>query len=354
MVYIASKRKPKSKTKDKGSREAPLLKSLVEQSLARSAGTSGMVSRDPVYHLAESFTTTFNSIGKQKASQMAVEKAPGTEKVNGNPEQTTRPETESSDEFPEYQISREEKERGDFYRKFSDIAFQNGHLASAVLQSDGTAMFVSCLKRALGQSGPHNLKQTRLFSKTSVHAPIKGNDTSAKAVFNRYAEGAVGIVIDSTKSAREALGVFEQLAADNPDQAVPGMEENNLPRLYPFLNSAEDKERLALYENRLKELTKLEQDSAAASESQDIREQKAVLVAAINKTQSIINKKAQKKRQFLAQLAQLLANSQEALKTFTQPGFASSLVEEIWEEQGMPEDGDDNNPEEPTGDTEEQ
>ena len=353
MDYLATQRKAKSKTKEMRLKEAPVLKSLVEQSLARSAGTSGMVSRDPVYHLAESFTTTFNSIGQQKASQMAVANYLGAEKVNGNPESATRAKTESSEEFPEYQISREEKERGDFYRKFSDIAFQNGHLASAVLHSDGKAMFVSCLKRALGQSGPHNVKQTRLFSKTSAQVPIKGNDNSAKAVFNRYAEGAVGIVIDSTKSAREVLGVFEQLAAENPDNAVVSMQENNFPRLYPFLNSTEDKERLAHYEDRLKELTKLEQDSGTASESQDLLEQKAILVAAMNKTQGIINKKAQTKRQFLAQLAQLLDNSQEALKTFTQPGFSASLVEELWEEQELPEDDDDNSPEEPTGDTEE-
>ncbi|SHN75987.1 hypothetical protein [Desulfitobacterium chlororespirans] len=355
MDYSMACRKKKDKLREKKPKEASVWKSLAEQSLAKSAGTAGMVSRDPVYHLTESFKATFDYYGQQKAAQMALTDEAGAEKAGGNSEQAAPEKRASGEEFPEYQISREEKERGDFYRKFSDLAFQNGHLASAVLQNEGKTMLVSCLKRALGQSGPHNNKQTLLFSQTSAHVPIKGCDTSAKAVFNRYTEGAVGIVISSGNSARQVLQIFERLAGESPEDGVLSMQGNNLARLYPFLNSSEDHKNRELYEKRLKELAVLEQETG--QESQDILEQKAVLMAAMTKTQGILNKKSQMKQQFSSQLAQLLENSQQVLKDFTQPGFSSALAEELWEGQEQPEDPHDddprNNPEEPSGSSEE-
>lgn len=355
MDYSMAYRKKKDKTRERKPREAPVWKSLVGHSLAKSAGTAGMVSRDPVYHLTESFKETFDYSGQQKAAQMALTDESGAEEAGGNSEQAATEKWESGGEFPEYEISREEKERGDFYRKFSDLAFQNGHLAAAVLQNEGRTMLVSCLKRALGHSGPHNNKQTRLFSQTSAQSPIKGCDTSAEAVFNRYTEGAVGIVVSSGNSARKVLQMFERLAAENPEEGVLSMEGNNLARLYPFLNSAAEQKSMALYEKRLKELAVLERE--AGQKSHDILEQKAILMAAMTKTQGILNKKSQMKEQFSSQLAQLLENSQRVLENFTQPGFSSALAEELWEGQEQPEDQNDddprNNQKEPSGDSEE-
>ncbi|MDD2420956.1 MAG: hypothetical protein PHU78_02235 [Heliobacteriaceae bacterium] len=359
MSFVETSKKKKEKTTEK--LRSAAMKHSIEESLAMSAGTVRIKSRDPVYHLTESLKTTFDLCGRYNAAELAREDGfPGSseeETAQGlNQElQTGKSKRNFTGEFPEYQSTPEEKAEGDFYSRFSDIAFRNGHLASAVLQNGGKTMFVSCMSRALGQRGPHNSKQTRLFSATSVQAPIK--NSLAKAVFNRYTNGAVGLVVESIHSARQTLQFFERLAAEDPQDAVLSMKEDTLQRLYPFLTISQDTERMAQYEERLKELTRLEQGTNDLEERNEILAQKAVLTAGMTKTQGLIARKRQMKNQFFCLLTQLLENSRKAETIFTHPGFPGEVLGALLDLDEPPEDNneDDNKgkPEEPSGESEE-
>ncbi len=339
MTFAGVYRKKKEQKKEKLQSGASL-KHLVEDSLAGSAGTARMKSRDPVYHLTESFRAAFDLCGRHKAAELAgADKAEAdeTEPGAGEYEQRRRENQDTTGEFPEYQSTPEEKAQGNFYRKFSDIAFQNGHLASAVLENGGKTMFVSCMKRALGQPGPHNANQTGLSSASSAQAVVK--NTSTRVVINRYTDGAVGLVVDSIQSARKTLKIFERLTAD-PQDAAPGMQEETLRRLYPFLALSGDLARTAQYEERIKELAGLEQGTGDPGKRQDILEQKAVLQAGLTKNQGLIARKRQMKDRFYLLLTQLMENSQKAESIFSRSGFATEVLEEIF---AVDESAGDNN-----------
>ncbi len=358
------------------SQTAASIKRSIEGNLAISAGTANIKSRDPIYHITESFKSTFDMCGQHNAEQLAgrngfpagsdktgeqgnVREAPeetvfGSRKERrlGEPDrffagentgESTRDKPGEKPggklgENPEYESTPNGRAEGDFYRKFSDVAFTNGHLAAAVLRDGGRTMFISCLKRTLGRSGPHNSLQSKLFSSSSVKAPVR--NSLAKALFNRYTDSAVGLVVESIHSARQTLQYLESMAAEDSQKAVIGIKGDTLRKLYPFLNISEDTQRLTEYEKQLKELAGMEQVETDNSKRSDIAEQKAVLTAGITKTQGLITRKRQMKLQFFNQLTKLLENSQKAEAIFSRPGFSEEVLEEL-SDMEEPEDNDD-------------
>ena len=345
-ISLKMKRKPPIKFQSVAS-----MKSKIEMDLALGAGTTKVKSIDPIYHITESFRSTFEQSGQDKASQFVEKNDRNSiqEQRQEEPDQTT-----FGQEFPYNKSTTEEKARGDFYGRFSEIAFQNGRLASAVLQNSGQTMFVLCMKRALGQSEPTYSMKSKLFSKSSEIAPLR--NSLAKVVCNRYTNSAIGLVVESILSARQTLQLFERLASDDSEKAVPGMKDNIIRNVYPFLIISKDAERLVEYEEKLSELTLLEGNTRDCKERNEIGGQKAVLVAGIAKTQGLIMRKRQLQNQFFDRLEQLLENSRKAEAFFTAPGFADNVVEELMDSLELPEDDrddpNDDKPEEPSGKSE--
>lgn len=326
------------------------MKSKIETGLALGAGTIRVKSIDPIYHITESFRSTFDLSGQSKASQFAEKNVQSNVGEQEDLDQTT-----VREEFPNDQSTIGEKSRGDFYGRFSEIAFKNGRLASAVLQNDGKTMFVQCMKRALGQSEPTYSMKSKLFSIPSKKAPLIAplKNSLAKVVFNRYTNSAIGLVVESILSARQTLQLFERLASDDSEKAVPGMKDNIIRNVYPFLIISQDTERMVEYKEKLRELTLLEKNTGDHKERNEIEGQKAVLAAGITKTQGLITRKRQLKNQFFHRLEQLLENSRKEEAVFTAPGFADNVVEELMDLLEFPEDdrNDPNGdkPEEPPG-----
>ena len=335
-LFLKKKRKLPSELKSVAS-----MKSKIETDLAIGAGTTRVKSIDPIYHITENFRSTFEQSGQYKASQ-SVEK---------NLQSSTGKQRQES---PNNESTTGEKAEGDFYGRFSEIAFKNGRLAAAVLQGDGQTMLVQCIKRALGQSKTTYSMKSKLFSNSSEIAALK--NSLAKVVFKRYTNSAIGLVVESILSARQTLELFERLASDDSEKADPGMKDNIIRNVYPFLTISKDAERMVEYEEKLRELTLLEGNTADSKERNEIAGQKAVLAAGITKTQGLITRKRQLQDQFFNRLEQLLENSQKAEAVFTSPGFADNVVEELMDSQELPEDdGDDQNeekPEEPSGNSE--
>lgn len=342
-VYVKKKKKTAASS---GYDLLDSLKNKIERDLALGAGNPGLKSLDPIYYIAENFRTTFDLFGQNNAQRMAEA---GNQWAEGKSENDLSAETD----FPYYESTAAEKAKGDFYRNFSEITFRNGRLASAVLQNGGKTMFVSCLKRALGQSAPTNFLQSKLFSASSAKVRLK--NSSAQVIFNRYTNSALGLVVESIRSARENLKVFKRLATDDFEKEIPGMKGNTLRNVCPFLSIAKDTERLVEYEERLRELTQLAGSQGNLNQRHNISAQKAILTAGISKTRGLIAKKRQLEAQFIQRLEQLLENSRQAEKDFETPGFAETVVEELLDLLEFPDDGNDDdgneenkhNPEEP-------
>lgn len=348
--------KKKRKTPDRLQSTAAMI-SRIETDLALGVGTTRVKRVDPIHFLKESFRSTFDQSGQNNASQFAAindltdsrgeiygtgrENEEFGKNVKGRI--TEQQQGESAQklgrEFPYYESTTEEKAKGDFSKRFSKIAFQNGNLASAVLRNGGKTMFVSCLKRALKQSETTNFRQRKLFSISSVNHPV--SNTIAKAEINRYTNRAIELVVESILRARQTLQLFERQALSDSEKVVLGMKNNIIRNIYPFLTIAKDAEKLVVYEEKLGELTLLEGNTGDRKERNEIASQKAVLAVGITKIQGQIIRKRQMQNQFFHNLEQLLDNSRKAEAVFTAPCFADSVVEELIDLLEFPEDDSD-------------
>ncbi len=361
MVRIGIDRKKKGKSPTK-LQSIAAMKRAIESNLAAGAGTTRIKSRDPIYHITDNFRATFELTGKHKADQMAGKNIQiSNEELGQSDEEQQQGETEQAFSQKSSENTLEGKAKGYFYGRFSEIAFKNGRLASAILQNEGQTLFIQCMKRALGQSEHTFSRRSKLFSKSSRIAPL--SNTLAQDRLRHYTTGAIGLVVDSILNARRTLQLFERLASDDADKIVPRMKYNNFdnifPDIYPFLNTSEDEKNLAAYKEKLSELTLSEGSTGDRKKLNEIAGQRAVLAAGITKTQGLITRKRQLQEQFFYRLEQLLENSRKAEAMFTAASFADNVVEELLDSP-LPEDddrddrddSDDSNedqPEEPAG-----
>jgi len=336
---------------------AHALKAKIENELALAAGTSMIKSRDPVYHITESFKTVFDLTGRTSAEQYAGKNIVPFQE--GNAEQlgrenalqnTSYEEGNTEMIFGEPGISPEntlwtankkygeQGVEGEFYHRFARTAFNKGNLASAVLQNGGKTMFVSCLRRALGQSLPNNFKQTTLFSTSSVNVPVP--NFPGRVVFNRYAQSAVGLVIDSICGATRTLELFERFASDDSESQLEGSEINTMRIIYPFLSISQEEKMQEEYQKKMYELTEAEKTAAGDRDQLNrIAAQKAVVGAGLTKISALIAKKRQMRRDFLSEIVSLLENARNAEKIFSAPSFVEEVVEELLSPGEPPEDG---------------
>lgn len=315
------------------------LERTVRRQLAGAAGAEFFQNRDPIAHVTEDFQRTFDWIGSRKAQMLGTmeegqlpEQSPGMEGLEGTRD---APETRmgplsgrelgglgggatdmdhlvSPSPFPADHM---------FLNRFSQVAFQRGTLAGAVLRGSGKMMLFSCLKRTVGQSQPANQRQQKLFESSSQRRNVAGNPPD-QVVFNRgQVDGAVGLVVDVLRDARRVVDSMAKLAKG--ENVLPdGSGAETLRKTYPFLSDTQERKLLEDYHKQL----------SVSRSSQD----RAVLQNAIVKTQALIDKKQQMKQRFTARLREISDAAVQALADFEQPGFAQELTQ-LLERQAVPE-----------------
>lgn len=333
----------------------PGLEPAVRRQLAGAAGADYFRNRDPVYHVTEAFQKTFDLMGAHKARERAAllfqtqmkEIVPGLPSMEGREEGPGRGPAGSLGGRAEAAGQRawasfQEQSSMDglvepgagpgdrmFLHRFSEMAFQRGTMAAAVLGGTGKMMLFSCLKRTAGQSQPLNFRQRKLFESSSQRRNLPGRPPD-QALFNRgQADGAVALVVDVLRDARRVTESLSELAAG--ESAVPGGSgAETLQKLYPFLSDGKERALLAEYRAKL--------DAA-----QDVAS-KEILQHALVKTQALLEKKQQMKQRFITALRSVSESATAALDAFTQPGFAQELVDmqgpAAAEPEPPPEDGD--------------
>ena len=329
-----------------GGKKQPPLERAVRRQLAGAAGAEYFQNRDPIYHITEDFQKTFDWIGTRKAEKLgSMDSETSMPRLTPGLDYIEQPEERDGD-FPE---GREESARsrsqpkktdmdrmvapspyeGDrmFLSRFSEIAFQRGTMAGAVLRGSGKMMLFSCLKRTAGQSQPMNQRQQKLSEAGSQRRNVDGNPPD-QVIFNRgQVDGAVGLVVDVLRDARRAVDSMSKLA-EGKNALADSSGAETLRKMYPFLSDTRERELLQEYRERL----------ASSQDAQD----RGVLQHAIVKTQALIDKKQQMKQRFIARLREVSDAATQALADFEQPDFSEELTRLLTQAEDPgppPEDG---------------
>lgn len=323
---------------------APVMEETVKRQLSLAAGTEAFQYRDPIYHLTESFRQTFDLMGLMRArgespdpGAMAElyamgDEAPGMREHAGVRSFGARTEAgESAGEtlFHKTDMTslyrpRDPKQR--MMDRFAEVTFQRGSLSAALLRGQGKMMLFSCLNRAAGQEKSRQLRERMLFQRSSSHKHLPGRQGDVAVVNKGFADSAVGLVVDVLKDARQSLDSFTALAEGKAGSAGMG----TVQKQYPFLTDAHERELLEEYRARLAQL-----------KGPGCEEERAVLERAQEKTEAIIQKKTQMKRDFLQKLRWLSHCAASAEAEFSQEEFRWEAARRMTPEDVPPDDGGD-------------
>ncbi len=346
---------------------AQLEKTLLRQS-AWAAGSEFFQYRDPVYHITENFQQTFDAMGRKHIGDLTRAQggpeeeagpAPGPGQTAAPPGQTAAPPGQTG-RGPESFYGGPGEERGPdpassraFYQsknpedqaalgRFSETAFQRGTLSAAVLQGTGRMMLFSCLKKTIGQSQPVREQQRRLFDGASPVRNVPGHIPD-QVVFNRtFTDSAVGVVVDTLRDARRTVEDMQKLVTGGLSRTETGRYgAETLWKMYPFLDDSREKDLLEQYLDRLGDGEALSAD------------ERGLLQSAVDRTRTILDKKARMRVEFINKLRFLSDRASEALAEMEEPGFPAALDAALREALGAPpppEGGD--GPEEPDGEEE--
>ena len=304
--------------------------------ISQFSGTVVPCTHDPVYHMINTFSTQFDAIGKQRAAALGgigsdMEQAGERKELSGERHTDASGSSISEEQqrqlrrkhdFSMYRHSSEQLEKGSFTDRFASYAFNGGNMAAAVMTGQGRQMFTSCLSRAIGRPIPSTPKQKQLLMNNAIVKDVDG--TAAQVVFNRHAQSAVGIVLDSIRGASTTLEVFRKLANESgaiKDTPVEHYNINTIKTLYPYLVTRNDKELLDRYNTQLKAL---EGDLSPGG-----IEKRRALEWARDRQSAMLKRKASEQRRLLTILTRAQANVREAEKLFSSDGFAESVLEEI-------------------------
>lgn len=336
MRKTIQRRKPQS--------EPPVTEALVRRQLAQASGSEFFQHRDPVYHVSESFQQTFDRIGQAHGAELTGGSEQTATRTENRAETESRPETERQARSSARETNASGQEQTDTRRslpntmiplqRFSETAFQRGSLSASILAGTGKMMLVSCLKRTIGQSGPKRLQQQSLFDTGSQTRNVPNRDPD-QMVFNRsFAQGAVGLVVDTIRDARRVVQSMEDMARGTGE--MKGADSGTLRAMYPFLDDSRERQLAAQYEAQLAQTT-------------DEREQ-AVLQNALVRTRGLWNKKKQMKVEFINKLRLISDRAAEAQAEFEAPGFVDEIMTALIEPEEAPPPMEEPPPDE-TGDS---
>jgi len=312
--------------------------------LAHIAGIERVKSRDPVHHLIEHSRDMFDLLGRVNAEKMmndgrtsfdAVTKelnAAGTFDKEKQPEKSK---TEKNDfGLPGLPGSEKETENagpgGDFYKRFSEIAFSKGRLLCAVGQGGGETMMASCIRRTIDQSPPSDSRQTevRKHGATKMRVP----DSRASLSYHQYTRSALSLVVNTAQNMTKTLEIFERLASNDIDSRLGLPDIDTAYRMYPFLNTQKEKEKINSYREELRIMEK-------SPGAQNTGGKKAALESGINRLNTIIAHKNRMRINFLFELRKILADSRRAEELFSQQTVEEEIVKKLTEAEGI-DDGE--------------
>ena len=302
----------------------PVTAHSVERELAWAAGTESFQHQDPLYGVTEQFQMTFDRIGRQHAAALAEESGSGFSR-----EEQEEADFAQSGRTPQQDLTAGRRSgrtlpgSGIPMELFSQTAFQRGTLSGAVLEGTGKMMLISCLKRAVGQSGPRQMRQETLFDTGSQRRNIPGHDPDM-VQFNRgVAQSAVGVVVDTLRDARRIVQSMEALARGSGElEADAGGA--TLRIMYPFLDDSRERMLAEQYRDRL-------------SETRDPRET-PILQNALVHVGALIQRKAQMKNEFVNKLRLISDRAAETLAELEAPEALEEIAAALLEpEEPWPE-----------------
>lgn len=318
----------------------------VKKQLSAASGTEAFQHRDLIYHLDESFRQTFDLIGQQRSrgeqpdlnSVLQVymrDETPGLDEKVDRDRQRHAGEThadhlEFSEEFLHRTNMNTDYEPRDWSSqqrtmdRFSDVAFQRGRLSAAVLRGTGKMMLFSCLERTVGQQQAKQRQERKLFQSNSLHQNVPGGRGDISITNRGFADSAVGVVVDVLKDARQVVDTFTALAEGKGGPDGVG----TLQKQYPFLTNQRERELLTQYRTQLENL-----------KGPGYEQEREVLKRAQEKTEAIIAKKDQMKRDFLQKLRQLSHSAAAAEELFSSEEFLHQAAQQFeTEESDQPPD----------------
>lgn len=284
--------------KKKAPAPQPVTRSVVEKQLSWAAVEGNRFQhRDPLAQVTESFQQTFDQMGQRRTEQLTAGEGAGVSR-----EKQTRP---GSEEAAQTQSAR--KRPGAHFhtelpqtpiQTFSEMAFQRGRLASAVLQGTGRMMLATCLQHSVGQQSPVQSRQTLFGVGTQVRV-VPGSSPDQMMFHRGFARSAVGLVVDVLSDARSVVDTLAEMAG-----GTGTLEENEgaqtLRQVYPFLDDSRERELLDQYRAQLAGTTGVEE--------------RQVLQNAIVHAEALITRKAQMKNEFVTKLRLISDKAEEALE----------------------------------------
>ena len=270
---------------------APLTQLSVRRQLNQAVEGSTFRYRDPLDQVTEQFRETFDQIGRQRAAQLTGADEKQTRQAAG-------PGAQPKEAGGSRPLQAHPELSGGAFRTFSELAFQRGNMAAAVLQGTGRMMLATCLKRSLGQGEPNQQRQT-LFGAGSQARTVPGSSPDQMVFYRGFAQSAVGLVVDVLADARAVVDSLTEMA-----QGTGSLKEDEgaatLRRVYPFLDDSREQQLLAGYQAQL----------AAADDERE----KPVLQNAIAHTRALIARKGQMKNEFISKLRWISNQAEEALE----------------------------------------
>ena len=246
--------------------------------LRRSAGVDYAPGRDPVYALSEGFSQVFDWVGMQSARLRmgkAADPAAGT---------SMRPLVEDDAQGA--------------LRRFASYAFQSGRMAGAVLRGQGEMMLHACLRRAAGRGLPQTEVRRRLDS-LADERPVP--QSAARVRFGEDEHSAIAVTLRATTAATRALAAVQKSAKTLEGQGVSTMRE-----AFPFLFTQEDRALIAALSEKRRNM------------GQASREEVRAVDRALVRARAVLQKKEQRRGDFLTKLESMLANARAAERLFAQ------------------------------------
>ena len=292
--------------KKKPDEPARAVDSTARRQISMAAGTEAFYNRDPVYHVSETFQKTFDARGSEMAGELFRHKEKSAKDAALEPKGVSPLTQTSMDDC--FQRS----ETDPFLDKFSQIAFNRGTLASAILEGTGQMMLFTCMKRTIAQFQPRSERQRKLFP-GSVRKNTEGAPN--RLMFNRATtDGAVGMVADVTRDARRLVETLTD-TAEGKNVLPRDSGTNTLNRVYPFLSDEREQTLIKQYKARISELAG---DNSAEAE-------RAVLDRALKKAGALAERKRYMKAQFIFNLRQMGDNAQGMSALFSSEDFLEAL-----------------------------
>ncbi len=341
---IAKKKKPSHVSDPSvGERDTAYRRRLIA-----GAGVGATPDVDPVYRLIGQFSREFDAVGKRRAAQMGQPETPARETTGGASEQAPEQQDPESRErlsaaelrrrydSPVYSHSARELAEGDFSARFSSHAFNYGTLAASVMAGKGKEMFTTCCRRAGTYAPEGSQDEKKIRSAKSMSAKVRNQPASL--VFDEKVHAAVGITVDSIRSASRIFEVFRQVVNDDrphSDNRLRQYGVETMEELYPFLRLDEETRMIAEYRDGLKALENDRTPEGLA--------QRKALDSALRKAVAVKERKLAEQQKFKTALARITANVAEAEKMFSADGFADEVLAELREMPDLPEDGGDGN-----------